>query len=303
MKLQAGLTVRLRVEREMPPNGYILSGADRNVLLHYSQVAGSIQVGQEVEVFLHHDTQDRLAATMKRPLLAYGEVKVLKVADVHPRLGCFLDIGLDRHLLLPAGELPDDPELRPQVGDEVPAMMKRDRQGRLIAAVAGEKELASLVFAAPTVWKNRWVDCTVYKPLKMGTFVLCDGGVVGFGVLGFIHASERKRPLRLGERLQARVTHVREDGRVNLSMHPLKEVGRVEDAERILAYLQARPGGTMPYSDDTPPEIIQAKFGISKSAFKRALGKLLKEGRVEQRDGWTALVPATAVNEKEHGRS
>jgi predicted RNA-binding protein (virulence factor B family) len=114
--------------------------------------------------------------------------------------------------------------------------------------------------------------------------------VLGFGAIGMIHSSERNRMLRLGEEVKVRVTLVREDGRVNLAMSPRKEVGRDEDAERLIAFLKERPGGGMPYSDATPPDIIKQRFGISKSAFKRAMGKLMKEGLVTQKENWTYLV-------------
>jgi len=113
--------------------------------------------------------------------------------------------------------------------------------------------------------------------------------VLGFGAIGMIHASERNRMLRLGETVNVRVTHVREDGRVNLAMAPRKEVGRMEDSERLLEFLKERPGGGMPYSDQTPPDIIKQRFGISKSAFKRALGKLMKDGLIVQKENWTYL--------------
>jgi len=85
-----------------------------------------------------------------------------------------------------------------------------------------------------------------------------------------------------------RVTYLREDGRLNASLRPPKEAARVEDADRILALLQEHDG-KMPYTDATSPEVIQDRFQISKAAFKRALGRLLKEGLIVQRDGWTYL--------------
>lgn len=287
--LQAGTRMRLRVSREVPPNGYFLAAGERDVLLHYSETEGQVRIGDEVDVFLFYDTEDRLAATMKKPLLTLGETGLLEVAERHPRYGCFLEMGLGRQLLLPMRELPEAEELRPQPGDRVFVVMAHDRQGRLIARTAGEKELAPLCFAAPETWRNTWQNARVYKPLQMGTFVVVEGGVIGFGAIGMIHAAERSRPLRLGEETKVRVAFVREDGRVNLTMRPLKEIGRGEDAERLLQFLRERPNGAMPYSDETPADIIAGRFGISKSAFKRALGKLLKEGLIEQRGSWTHL--------------
>ncbi|WP_135546546.1 CvfB family protein [Paenibacillus cymbidii] len=292
MKLVAGTYRTLEVAREVPPYGYFLTdrGQTEEVLLHYSEKKGDVAPGQRVDVFLFYDTQDRLAATMKEPHLALGETALLEVVDRHARFGLFLDMGLGRNLLLPFAEQPEMKELRPQVGDRVFVYMDHDRQGRLIARLAGEEQLVPLAVRAPESWKGaEWREARVYKPLQEGTFVVIDGGVLGFGVLGFIHTTERTRLLRVGETVRVRVAFVRPDGRVNASTRPPKEVGRDEDAERILAFLRERPNGAMPYSDATAADVIMQKFGISKAAFKRALGKLMKQGEVEQRENWTHL--------------
>ncbi len=290
MSLQAGTIQELLVDREVSPHGYFLRAGERDVLLHYSEKLGEIKPGDRIRVFLYHDTEDRLTATMREPKLLYGELGLLEVADVHPVLGCFLDIGLSRHVLMPQSELPEYPDVRPQVGDQVYAVLLTDKQGRLLAYPAGERDLEAHVFRAPAAWKNQQVEAIVYNPLKNAAFAICQGGVLGFGAFGMIHESERVRPLRMGETVQARVAHVREDGRVNLSMRPLKQQGRDEDAERLLAYLRERPNGAMPYSDETPADVIVQRFQISKSAFKRALGKLMKEGLIMQKGNWTHLL-------------
>jgi predicted RNA-binding protein (virulence factor B family) len=289
MTLEAGTTAALRITKETQPYGFFVTDGQTEILLHYTELTGEVKVGQTVEAFIYYDTEDRLAATMKTPLLHLGETALLEVVDIHHRFGSFLDMGLGRNLLLPFKEQPELKELRPQVGDKVYATMDHDRQGRLIARLAGEQELEPLTSPVPTAWMNQWVDALVYNPLQMGTFVICGSGMLGFGAIGMIHASERTRMLRTGEKVQARVTHIREDGRANLSMRQPKEVGRDEDAERILAFLRERPNGGMPYSDATPADVIGSKFGISKSAFKRAMGKLMKEGTVTQKDNWTYL--------------
>ena len=93
----------------------------------------------------------------------------------------------------------------------------------------------------------------------------------------------------VGEEITARITYVRDDGRINVSMRPLKQTAIDVDAESILALLYSR-NGKMPYGDHTAPELIKERFKISKSAFKRALGQLIKTGYVEQREGWTYLL-------------
>jgi predicted RNA-binding protein (virulence factor B family) len=291
MNLDAGTTIELKVAKEIAPHGYFVTDGSEEILLHYSEVVGTIAPGDTVKVFLFYDTQDRLASTMRKPLIQLGEVALLEVVDIHPRFGCFLEMGLGRNLLLPFREQPELKELRPQVGDKVFVELAHDRQGRLIAKVAGEQELKPLCFDAPESWKNTSVSARVYKPLQMGTFVVCDGGVVGFGVIGMIHATERTRLLRLGEQVDVRIGFVREDGNVNCSMRAIKEVGRDEDSERILAFLRERSDGAMPYSDESPAESISERFQISKSAFKRALGKLMREGLIYQEGSWTHLKP------------
>lgn len=299
MSLQAGTIVTLNVAKEVAPYGFFVTDGEREVLLHYTEKEGEVRLGDSVDVFLYYDTEDRLAATMKRPFILLGEVGLLEVVDIHPRFGSFLDMGLGRNLLLPFKEQPEMKELRPRVGDKVYVSMIHDRQGRLVAKAAGELELASLAFHAPTSWLNQWVDARVYKPLQMGTFVICGvGSVLGFGAIGMIHATERTRLLRVGEEVKVRVSFVREDGRVNLAMRPAKQIGREEDAEKILAYLRERPNNAMPYSDATPSDIISTKFNISKAAFKRALGKLMKEGLIRQEENWTYLQESKEIAEE-----
>lgn len=290
MRMEAGSLGTLEVAREVPPNGYFLSDGQQDILLPYAEIVGKIQPGEQVEVFLFHDTQDRLMATMKRPLLLMGEVGLLEVVDIHPRFGYFLEMGLGRNLLLPYRHVPELEELRPQIGDKVFATLAHDRQGRLIAKLALEEDLAPLCVRAPSSWNNQWVKARVYRPLQIGTFVICEAGVLGYGVIGLIAAPERTRLLRVGELVEVRVAFVREeDGRVNLSMRLRKEKGIDEDSERILSVLQERPGNAMPFSDKTSADVIKDRFGLSKAAFKRALGKLMKDGLIYQEDDWTYL--------------
>ncbi|WP_438433258.1 CvfB family protein [Gorillibacterium sp. sgz500922] len=292
MTMEAGQTLTLRIAKEVPPFGYFVTDGTREVLLHYTEKTRDVKPGESVRVFLYYDTEDRLAATMKEPLIHLNEVALLTVVDIHPRIGTFLDMGLGRNLLLPFSEQPELKELRPIKGDRVWVTLEHDRQGRLVAKLAGEKELVPLAIPAPTAWLNKWFDARVYKPLQLGTFVVIDGGVAGFGAIGMIHASERSRMLRVGEAVKVRPVFIREDGRANVTMRESKEKGREEDSARVLDFLKTRPGGAMPYSDDTPADIILAKFGISKGAFKRALGKLMKDGLIEQRENWTQLTEA-----------
>jgi len=287
--LASGTVQTLRVSEENV-HGYTLTNGTQDVLLPFPEALGRpLKRGESVEAYLYHDSEDRMTATLREPLARFGKVARLRVADVNPRLGWFLDIGLSRHMLLPLKELPSEASVQPRVDDEVYVRVDRDKEGRLLARSVKESDLAPYAFKAPDAWRNRWMDAWVYRSLQAGSLVVVEGGVLGFGAIGFIPSHERPRPLRVGEKVNARVTFVREDGHVNLSMRQRKEVGRTEDADKLFQELKKRPDGAMPYSDETPSDVIMKRFGISKSAFKRAIGKLYKDGFIEQKGSWTHL--------------
>ncbi|MFZ5641293.1 MAG: S1 RNA-binding domain-containing protein [Bacillota bacterium] len=145
------------------------------------------------------------------------------------------------------------------------------------------KKILATAKPAIDVKRGDTVTGKVYNITEAGAFVITEDKNVGF-----IHRDETAGPLKPGVTVSARVTYVRPDGRINLSLRPQKEIGRVVDAEKILEFLRARQG-SMPYSDETPPEVIREKFGISKAAFKRALGKLFRDGVIEEHQGWISL--------------
>lgn len=294
MTLASGTCVRLHVRRETPPYGWYLGegkegGAE--VLLPYGEaVMHRPQPGETAEVFLFHDDKGRLTATQRQPLITLGHLARLAVADFHPRLGFFLEMGIGRQLLLPLRELPQDRrEAWPKAGDELHVVMRHDKEGRMLAKLAKADDFAGIAIRAPASWRHTWQEAWVTDVYRDGVFALVDGGVLGFGALGYMHESAMGRPLRIGEKFKARVAQVRSDGRVTLTMRQPKETEMLEDAERILAFLRERPGGGMPYSDETPADLIRRRFGLSKAAFKRALGKLMKDGLVTQQGNWTYL--------------
>lgn len=145
------------------------------------------------------------------------------------------------------------------------------------------KRILATAKPAVDIKRGDTVTGKVYNITEAGAFIITENRNVGF-----IHRDETADPLKPGVVVSARVTYVRPDGRINLSLRPQKEIGRVVDAEKILEYLRARKG-SMPYSDETPPDVIREKFGISKAAFKRALGKLFRDGVIEEHHGWISL--------------
>lgn len=159
-----------------------------------------------------------------------------------------------------------------------------DRRRRLTPQERQKKsEIFKSARPAQNVQRGDSIKGKIYNVTDDGAFLLTDEKYIGF-----IHKDEQAQPLKIGMAVEGRVTFVRPDGRINLSLRPQKELARVVDAERILEYIRKR-NGAMPFNDSSPPEVIRERFGISKAAFKRALGKLLKDGLVEEREGWIVV--------------
>ncbi|UTW69958.1 hypothetical protein KHA80_03855 [Anaerobacillus sp. HL2] len=122
---------------------------------------------------------------------------------------------------------------------------------------------------------------TIYSFSEKGVFVMTEEGYIAF-----LHFNETEEDLHLGKVITGRVTFVRDDGKLNMSMQPKAHERRHDDADKIFEFLEKRDGG-MPYTDKSDPLIIKQKFDMSKASFKRAIGKLLKEGKIYQKEGWT----------------
>lgn len=280
--LEAGIMTDLKVERKVP-FGCFLSDGEADILLHQNETEGTVKEGQSVTVFLYIDHQDRLAATMTQPKITLGEFGWLVVADVNRRMGVFLDMGIHKELLLSKDDLPQDWKDWPQKGDRVFVGLKHDKKGRLLAKLGIGKELEESALKGTKSMIQKEVSGNVYRLIPVGAFLYSDEGY-----LGFLHHQDQKEPVRLGQRITVRVKSIREDGHLNVSQLPSKQEGYVEDSEAILQVLRDR-GGAMPFSDATNPDVIRTRFKISKAAFKRAMGKLMKEGLVYQEEGWTYL--------------
>ena len=249
-----------------------------DVLLHSQQQTAPVAVGDEVEVFLYRDPKRRLTASMRVPKMKEGQIARMKVVNVS-KDGAFLDVGAERGIFMPFAGMRG----RPRIGERVWAKLYTDKSGRLAVTMEVEDEMRRASKPAEGVKVGDSVTGEIYNYTDSGAFLFSKERYIVF-----IDNKEMKVRPRVGETVTARVTFVREDGRLNASLREIKEKAMVSDGEEILALLRERKG-KMPYSDTTSPEIIRDKFGVSKAAFKRALGRLLKEGKIEQRDGWTYL--------------
>jgi hypothetical protein len=280
-----GRVVTLPIRRFGPPGAFLaLDAGDLRpdapvLLLPGSEVPEGAREGDALDVFVYLDSEDRPVATARVPRLALGEVAFLAVTDVVP-FGAFVDWGLPKELLVPHAEQTRD--LR--VGERHPIGLYLDDSGRL----AGTMKVSEMLRAQGDFELDGWVSGEAWRrDPELGVFVIVERRFVGL-----LPASEPHR-LSRGETARFRVASVLPDGKIELSLrgHAHEEVER--DAEKILAAL-ARPG-TPRVGDRSSPEQIRALFGLSKKAFKRAVGRLLKERAVSlDREGFLALTGAAA---------
>ncbi|WP_437672643.1 CvfB family protein [Sorangium sp. So ce131] len=265
-----GRVVTLEVRRFGPPGAFLsLDPRDLRpdapvVLLPGSEVPGGAQEGDAIEVFVYLDSEDRPVATARRPRLALGEVAFLRVTDVAP-FGAFVDWGLPKELLVPHAEQTRD--LR--VGELHPIGLLVDRTGRL----AGTMRVSEMLRDKGDFDLDEWVEGEAWrKDPEIGVFVIVERRFVGLLPASEPHALSR------GEAARFRVTSVLPDGKIELSLRGHAHEELENDAQVILARLSA-PGAPR-VGDRSSPEEIRAIFGLSKKAFKRAAGRLLKQRAV-----------------------
>lgn len=283
-ELKSGEVVTLTV-LEQQTSKWILTNGEKELPLNASEVNEPFAIGDRVKVFLFTDRRGDLAATTAIPAISQGEYGWARVLRVVPREGAYVDIGTSREVLVQAEDLPKLPELWPQIGDQLFMTLRTDRNGDLFGRLATEEKINELYEGALEEMYNKNVAARPYRLLPVGSFLL--GVEVPYRI--FVHSSEMKAEPRLGQDVQVRIIDVKEDGSLNGSLLPRKHERLSDDAEQILSYLQ-EVGGRMPFGDKSSPEEIQEMFQMSKGAFKRALGTLMKAGKIVQQDGWTETI-------------
>jgi len=280
--IEIGTIQTMIVDRKID-NGYVVKKDMQEALLHFNEADEELEVDQKVDVFLYLDKKEKLTASMKLPTVVMDQYGWATVVNVIPNLGAFVDIGTTKEFLVSKDDLPLFENVWPKEGDKLYVTLGKDRKGRLLALPATEGVILREIELAPDSLLNETVKGRVYHTSREGSAIITEDDY-----RGFIHHTERKTEPRLGELVEGRVIEVKYDGTLNISLRPLKQHGMVEDADMILEHLQEHDG-MIPFSDKSDPDDIRGTFNISKAAFKRALGKLMKEGKIEQRDGSTYL--------------
>lgn len=244
-----------------------------DILLHKAQQTAEVSIGEVVTVFLYLDPKKRLTASMRVPKMREGQIARLKIINVTNN-GAFVDVGAERGIFMPFAEMRG----RPKVGEIVWAKLYSDKSGRLAVSMKVSDEIRRASKPAENIKRGDKIKGAVFNIIDAGAFIFSDERYIVF-----IAKKEMPRELRIGEIVEARVTYLREDGRLDASLREIKENALERDAEKIFNFMQAN-GGSMNFHDKTAPEKIQAVFKISKAAFKRAVGHLYNQRRIEKID-------------------
>ena len=271
--LRLGEIQRLTVVKIADHGAYLAE--DRNadserILLPIRQVPEGTRVGSELEVFIYRDSKDRPIATVNRPFIKLNETAVLKVKEV-TKIGAFLDWGLEKDLLLPYKE--QTKKLHP--GEECLVALYIDKSSRLCLTM----NVYEYLDTDSNYKAGDRVEGRVYLISdNFGAFVAVDDEYSAL-----IPVKELYGDVKVGQVISARVTGVKEDGKLSLSIREKAYLQMDEDAERVMKVIEAFDG-ELPFNDKASPETIKREFNMSKNEFKRAVGRLYKERRIEITD-------------------
>lgn len=266
--IRLGEIQTLQVVKKVEFGVYLGDGHNKEerVRLPKKQVPEGTQTGDEMEVFVYRDSKDRLIATTNMPKITLGGVSRLKVAQVG-KIGAFLDWGLEKDLLLPFKEQTK----RVSAGEECLAALYIDKSNRLCATM----NVYPYLDTDSPYGKDDRVTGEVYEISRnFGAFVAVDDRYSAL-----IPKQELYGAVEVGDTVNARVTEVKEDGKLNLSIREKAYLQIGQDAQRILEIIDSFDGA-LPFNDKASPEVIRRETQMSKNEFKRAVGHLLKAGKI-----------------------
>ncbi len=239
---------------------------DGSILLPAKQVPKDARIGDRISCFVYKDSEDRPIATVHVPKITLGAIRPLRVKDVSS-IGAFLDWGLEKDLFLPFKE--QIGHIRP--GREYLVSLYIDKSSRLCATM----KIGKLLSTDHSYHAGDWVLGTIYNiHPDHGAFVAVEDQY-----LGRIPKQEIHEKLSVGDHLRMRITSVASDGKLNLSLHEKAYLQMDRDAKLVMDTIESYDGA-LPFNDKAKPVVIERELGLSKNAFKRAVGRLLKEGKI-----------------------
>ncbi|MCR5149169.1 MAG: S1 RNA-binding domain-containing protein [Eubacterium sp.] len=256
--------------------GIYLADQEGDVLLPIKQVPAGTAVGDKMKVFIYKDSSDRLISTVNQPLIEIGQIRKLTVKSATAN-GAYLDWGLEKDILLPFKEQ----TCKVQEGKSYLVRLYEDKSHRLAASM----RLYGYLKKNEKYEKGNHVNGTVYEYKKgLGAFVAIDNEYYGM-----IHESEIFSRIEVGDEVRARVVNRRPDGKTDLALREEVYVQMKDDSEMVFDVIKSY-GGILPFDDKADIELIRREFGLSKNAFKRAVGRLYKERKIELKDGRIYIV-------------
>ncbi len=261
-KLALGRTNRLTVVR-FAEHGAYLSGGPEDILLPAKLVPKGLKIGDEIDVFVYLDSEERLVATTETPLAQVGDFAWLQVAWVN-NFGAFLDWGLLKDLFVPFREQ----KMKMQKDRSYLVHVHLDPETYRIMASAKVERYLSTDY--PPYHGGDEVELLIWQKTDLGFKAIVDNKYAGL-----LFDDEIFRPLRSGDRVTAYVKQVRPDGKIDLSLQKKGQRAVVDFSDILLQHLQTN-GGRTPLGDKSPAEEIYAVFGVSKKVFKKAVGDLYK---------------------------
>ncbi|MFZ4776380.1 MAG: S1 RNA-binding domain-containing protein [Terrimicrobiaceae bacterium] len=271
----------LTIIREGPPGYFLDDGEGGEILLPGRYIPVGSAPGETVDVFIYRDSEDRLIATTESPLAMVGEFACMKIVDIVPSMGAFLDWGLQKDLLLPRRE---QGPFR-NVGEKIVVHVFVDEASdRIVASARLHRWLSK---TPPAYEKDQAVKLLVSDITPLGYLAIVDNAH-----RGLLYRSEMSGPLEIGDQIDGFVKTVRPDGKLDLALDRsgFARIGPITD--QILEALK-NSGGHLPYDDNSPPEAIRTAFGISKKAFKQALGTLYRQRLIQLGEGGISLAPGS----------
>ena len=259
----------LTVTRLSAPGAYLAWGEQGEILLPRRYLTQDLGPGDRVDVFVYLDSEDRLVATTETPLAMVGEFACLQVVSVNPNVGAFLAWGLSKDLLLPFREQLD----RVRVGERVVVFIHLDdKTDRIVASARLNRHLSR---QAPPYSAGQAVSLLVVSQTPLGYNALVEGAHQGL-----LYHDNLSSPLVVGQKLKGFVRAIREGGKLDLSLDAAGYQRVASLTEQIIQALERR-GGRLQLDDNSPPTEIRAVLGVSKKAFKQALGALYKQRRIQ----------------------
>jgi len=274
---EIGKLARLEVLKQAPQGLYLDGGPLGDILLPKAQVPDWATPGNALEVFVYCDSEDRPIATTRKPFAQSGQFASLEVISVNPKLGAFLDWGLDKDLLLPFREQ----KRRLRKGMRAVVYIYCDQVSQRVVASARIRRFLSPY--KPNYQEGDAVDLIVFDETPLGY-----NAIVENAHAGLLYKGELSEPLEYGQCLSGFIKSVRPDGKIDLRRDATGYRRVLPLSEDIFDAL-SEAGGFLPFNDRSSPEAIREKFGISKKAFKQAIGSLYKQRRIEIKDDGISL--------------